>query len=308
MRIAVLSNPDSWYRRDLERAATARGHSVMGLPFSQLAAQVGCGGGEGQASQATPLNAFDAVVVRTMPPGSLEQVIFRMNALARLERSGVQVLNSARSIECAVDKYLTTALLREAGLPVPPTRVCETAEQALEALADLGGDVVVKPLFGSEGRGILRVNDPDLGLRVFRTLERLNCVLYLQRFIPHAGFDVRVLVLDGAVVAAMKRSNPDDFRTNVSRSGVGSRLDPSPEQREWAVRAAAAVGTRLAGIDLLYGPGGEGYVIEVNGVPGWQALQRVTQVDVAALVIQSLEQGPSPAAAVPPPSQHPDRS
>ncbi|MFM8224154.1 MAG: RimK family alpha-L-glutamate ligase [Planctomycetaceae bacterium] len=308
MRIAVLSNPDSWYRRDLERAATARGHSVTGLPFSQLAAQVGCGGGEGQASQATPLNAFDAVVVRTMPPGSLEQVIFRMNALARLERSGVQVLNSARSIECAVDKYLTTALLREAGLPVPPTRVCETAEQALEALADLGGDVVVKPLFGSEGRGILRVNDPDLGLRVFRTLERLNCVLYLQRFIPHAGFDVRVLVLDGAVVAAMKRSNPDDFRTNVSRSGVGSRLDPSPEQREWAVRAAAAVGTRLAGVDLLYGPGGEGYVIEVNGVPGWQALQRVTQVDVAALVIQSLEQGPSPAAAVPPPGQRPDRS
>jgi len=308
MRIAVLSNPDSWYRRDLERAATARGHVVTGLPFSALSASVAVGDGETQVSQETGLNAFDAVLVRTMPPGSLEQVVFRMNALARLERSGVQVLNPARAIECAVDKYLTTARLDQAGLPVPATLVCETAEQALEGLATLGGDVVVKPLFGSEGRGILRVNDPDLGVRVFRTLERLDSVLYLQRFIPHAGYDMRVLVLDGAVVAAMKRSNPDDFRTNVSRSGVGSRLDPSPEQREWAVRAAAAVGTRLAGIDLLYGPGGEGYVIEVNGVPGWQALQRVTQVDVAALVIQSLEQGPSPAAAVPPPSQHPNRS
>jgi len=294
MRIAVLSNPDSWYRRDLERAATARGHVVTGLPFSALSASVAVGDGETQVSQETGLNAFDAVLVRTMPPGSLEQVVFRMNALARLERSGVQVLNPARAIECAVDKYLTTARLDQAGLPVPATLVCETAEQALEGLATLGGDVVVKPLFGSEGRGILRVNDPDLGVRVFRTLERLDSVLYLQRFIPHAGYDIRVLVLDGAVVGAMKRSNPEDFRTNVSRSGVGSPWEATPEQQAWAVRAADAVGARLAGVDLLYGPGGEGYVIEVNGVPGWQALQKVTGIDVATRVIASLESPPGP--------------
>lgn len=241
------------------------------------------------------LKDFDAVIVRTMPPGSLEQVVFRMNLLAQWELRGVQVLNPARSVECAVDKYLTTARLQSAGLPVPRTVVCETAESALAAFAALGGDVVVKPLFGAEGRGILRVSDPDLALRVFRTLERIQAVLYLQEFIDHPGFDVRVMVLDGQVIGGMRRRNPGDFRTNVSRQAVAEPIELTEQQRDWAIRAADAVGTRIAGVDLLSSRAGAGYVIEVNGVPGWQAFQRVTGVPVAERVIASLERGPDQA-------------
>src|SRR5262249_1671971 len=147
----------------------------------------------------------DAVIVRTMPPGSLEQVVFRMNLLARLEAAGVQVLNPPRAIECAVDKYLTTARLLDAGLPVPRTIVCENAEAGLLAFEEFGGDVVVKPVFGAEGRGILRASDPDLALRTFRTLERIGAVLYVQEFIEHEGFDLRVMVVDGRVLTAMRR-------------------------------------------------------------------------------------------------------
>src|SRR5207302_2794075 len=152
-----------------------------------------------------PLSTFDAVVVRTMPPGSLEQVVFRMDVLHRLEARGVPVLNPPRALEVCVDKYLATARLASAGLPVPPTAVCQDADDALEAFAALGGDVVVKPLFGSEGRGLVRVSDPDLAWRTFHTLERLQSVLYVQRYIPHPGWDLRIFVLGGRVLYAMRR-------------------------------------------------------------------------------------------------------
>ena len=290
MHIAILANPGSWYCADLERAARARGHLVSPMPFQRLAAHVLTGRASVQ-DLATELSAVDAVLVRTMPPGSLEQVVFRMNLLAQLEARGIVVLNPARSVECAVDKYLTTARLVAAGLPVPETYVCENAEAALAAFATLGGDVVVKPIFGSEGRGILRVSDPDLALRVFRTIERIQAVLYLQRFIEHEGFDVRVMVLDGRVLAGMRRRSSVDFRTNVSRQARGERVELTAAEQELALRASAAVGTRLAGVDLLYDRQGTCYVIEVNGVPGWKALNRVAGCDIAADVILSLEAG-----------------
>jgi ribosomal protein S6--L-glutamate ligase len=232
---------------------------------------------------------LDAIIVRTMPPGSLEQVVYRMDALARLETAGVTVLNTAKAIECAVDKYLATCRLEAAGLPVPPTVACEKSEDSLAAFADLGGDVVVKPIFGSEGRGIVRVSDPDLALRTFRTLERLNAVLYIQRYIPHEGCDVRVMILDGRVIGAMRRCSPDDFRTNVSRSAATVPHEPTDTEAEWALRGARSVGARFAGVDILYDRSGAGYVIEVNAVPGWRAFARTTKQDVAAQVIASLE-------------------
>jgi ribosomal protein S6--L-glutamate ligase len=290
MHIVILANPQSWYRRDLERAAARRGHRVTALPFERLTAHVQSGYSTVWGTE-TELSKVDAVIVRTMPPGSLEQVVFRMNLLARLEASGVQVINPPRAIECAVDKYLTTARLMDAGLPVPKTIVCENADAAQEAFEKLGEDVVVKPIFGAEGRGILRVSDPDLALRTFRTLERIGAVLYLQEFIEHEGFDLRVMVLEGKVLAAMRRRSPHDFRTNVSRQAHAEPVEITDREREWALRASAAVGTRIAGVDLLYDRSGAGYVIEVNGVPGWQALARVTGCDVAGEVVRSLERG-----------------
>lgn len=288
MRIAVLGNPESWYGRDLQRAAVERGHDYVRLDFPRILAAVQ-GSRPGLWSGGYNLAEFDAVIVRTMPPGSLEQVVYRMDALVRLEAQGVAVVNPPRAVECAVDKYLTTARLAEVGLPVPPTVVCENAAAALEVFEMLGGDVVVKPLFGSEGRGIVRVSDPDLALRTFRTIERTQAVLYLQQFIDHEGFDVRIMVLDGRVLGGMRRRCTDDFRTNVSRSARPEACELSPQEEEWALRAARAVGTCVAGIDLLYDRSGQGYVIEVNAVPGWRAFQRVTGCDVARELMLSLE-------------------
>lgn len=289
MNIAVLGNAGSWYVHQLHQAARQRGYGCECVDFRRLSASI-YGADAEVCSEERNLSSLDAVIVRTMPPGSLEQVVYRMDVLQRLEARGVLVINSPKAIEAAVDKFLTTSRLAAVGLPTPRTVVCENSDDALQAFVQLGGDVVVKPLFGAEGRGILRVCDPDLAQRVFRTLERTQSVLYLQEFVPHAGFDLRVLVLNGVVLGAMQRSNPEDFRTNVARSGRATLHLPTPLEADLAIQAASAVGACFAGVDLLYDPSGQCLVIEVNGVPGWQAFTRVTGVSVADRLLDFVEQ------------------
>ncbi|MGL5096694.1 MAG: ATP-grasp domain-containing protein, partial [Planctomycetia bacterium] len=191
-------------------------------------------------------------------------------------------------IEACVDKYLATARLHAAGLPVPRTVACEGVDAALEAFAALGGDVVLKPLFGSEGRGILRLDTLALAERVLSLVAPLGAVLYLQEFLPHRH-DYRGLVLGGRVLAAMRRSAPDhDFRANVSVGGRFEAFELPDAWRDLAVRAAAAVGAPFAGVDLLTGRDGEPLVVEVNSNPGFQALQQTTAVCIPTAVVDYL--------------------
>ncbi len=285
MQLAVLGNSGSWYTNDLVRAARGR-HEILPLDFKELASTVG---GERTVHTAeVNLNQLDAVLVRSMPPGSLEQIIFRMDALANLELAGVTVVNPPRSIEVAVDKYLATTRLAADGLLVPRTMACQTVEQALLAFGSLGGDVVLKPLFGSEGRGIVRLSEEAIALRTFKALAAIDSVFYLQEFLEHEGCDLRLLVL-GEEVLGMKRRNKLDWRTNISRGATGERLDVTSELAELAHRAAAAIGAPLAGVDLLPTRDGRLFAIEVNAVPGWRALAEVTGIDVAEKVLGYLE-------------------
>lgn len=273
MHLSLLSGGDGWHVRDLQRAAAALRHDAEVLDFRRLNAAVG-----------SQMNA-DAVIVRTMPPGSLEQVVFRMDLLQIWQTAGVRVLNPPKALEVCVDKFLCTARLREAGMLVPKTIVCQHADSALEAFEQLGGDVVVKPLFGSEGRGMVRVSDPEMAWRTFRTIERTQSVLYLQQFIRHPGWDLRVFVSRGRVLATIKRIAKDDWRTNVAQGATAEVFRLSPELESLALRASDTVGTIVAGVDLLPGPEGEWYVIEVNAVPGWRALAPVTGIDIAREII-----------------------
>ncbi len=286
MHIAVLAAADSWYLNDLRRAAYGK-LEITAISFRELTASVGADGNNISAGERN-LAGCDAVLVRTMPPGTLEQVVFRMDLLARLEGQGVRVINPPRAIEAAVDKYLTTARLAAAGLLVPRTIVCESADAALAAFHALGGDVVLKPIFGSEGRGIARLQDEAIALRTFRTLTGLGCVLYLQEFIPHEGFDLRVLVI-GEKQFAIRRRNPNDWRTNISRGATAEPFELTAEIADLARRAAAAVGAPLAGVDLLPARDGRLYAVEVNAVPGWRAVSATLNVNIAAEVLSFVD-------------------
>jgi RimK family alpha-L-glutamate ligase len=278
MRVGVLGAMGSWHSRHLAAALEAAGHEVVTVPATRMVSEVGAGvfGPDGVA-----LHELDALLVRGLPRGSLEQVIFRMDALHTLAGAGVRIVNSPRALERTIDKSWASALLAAAGVPTPPTVACERHETAMEAFDRLGGDVVVKPLFGAMGNGIVRIEDPDVAHRVFRALALEKAVYYLQRTVAPAR-DLRVLVVGGEIAGAMERES-DSWRANVAQGGRPRAVALPDEQADLARRAAAAVGADVAGVDLLVADG-DAAVVEVNGIPGWQALQSVVEEDLAARV------------------------
>ena len=300
MRVVILSARTGWHTDELIRALTARGHLAAVLPYEGLIARVGVEAGL-TSEQISILDA-DAVLARIIPGGSLEQLIYRVDALHWLENRGVRVVNSPRAIERSVDKFYTTTLLHDAGLLVPETVVCEHVEDAMAAVRSMG-DVVIKPIFGSLGHGMVRVSDPDVALRVVRALDQIRSVFYVQRAIDHSGRDLRVFVVGGRVLGAIERRAPaGEWRTNVAIGGSATAVDISPEIEQVALRAAAAVGADYAGVDVLPARDGALYVLEVNGIPGWEGLQQATGLDVAAAIVEHLERVRQPI------SHHPQES
>jgi RimK family alpha-L-glutamate ligase len=284
VHVVILASREGWHTEELTRALGARGHSWALVPYEGLTASLGSR--PGLRSGAAELDQADVVLPRIIPAGSLEQIVFRMDALHRLAERGVRVVNTARAIERTVDKFWTSALLEQCGLPTPDTIVCESPEEAMAAFRALG-DVIVKPLFGSMGLGMVRVADEEMAYRVFQTIETIRGVYYLQRSIDHDGRDIRVFVLGGRILAAIER-RAHGWRTNIARGAVGHPITLPAGWAELALRAASAVGAEYAGVDLLPARDGGVYVLEVNGVPGWEGLQRATGIDVAGALVDHL--------------------
>jgi RimK family alpha-L-glutamate ligase len=238
-------------------------------------------------SRDVPLDDCDAVIVRGIPRGSLEQVIFRIDALHALEARGVTCVNGPRAIERTVDKFLASALLARAGVATPRTIACERVEDALEAFEQLGGDVIVKPLFGSMGAGMTRVDDADVAYRVFYALELERAVYYLQEALPHDGRDLRALVVGGRVLAAIQRVG-SGWRANIARGARARATTLSAGQERLCLEAAEVLGVEYAGVDVLHADGHD-YVLELNGIPGWRGLHEATGADVAGALVEHVE-------------------
>ena len=281
MRIAVLSSPTAWHYRDLQRAAASK-HDIFNVEFENV-----CAGIETESREQFNIEA-DCVIVRTMPPGSLQQVVFRLDLLARLEHQGVLIVNPPKAIEAAVDKYLSLSLLHAAKIPVPKTRVAQTVELANQHFEELDEDVVVKPLFGSMGNGIKRLQNKAEAVLHFDQIVQAGNVIYQQEFVDHGGFDIRLLVI-GDEVFAMKRVNKDHWITNISQGGVGETHLATDHEKRLAKSAAQAVGAWIAGVDVMYDSDSNPYVIEVNAVPGWRATSKVLNVDIAEKVLHYCE-------------------
>jgi RimK family alpha-L-glutamate ligase len=290
LRVGVLGATGSWHTRRLLDALDARGHATLAIPATRLQSEVDEHGDVHVVGpEGAVLDELDLLLVRGLPRGSLEQVIFRVDALHVLAAGGVHCVNGPRAIERTVDKSWASAVLAGAGLPTPPTIVCERHEGAMQAFERLGGDVVVKPLFGAMGNGIVRVEDRDLAHRVFRALELERAVYYVQRtFAPAGRRDLRVLVVAGQVAGAMERVS-DSWRANIARGARPRPVALSAAESELALAAAAALEADVAGVDLLVGPDSEIVVVEVNGIPGWQALQSICDEDITTRVVEACE-------------------
>jgi RimK family alpha-L-glutamate ligase len=290
MHVAILSARTGWHTDQLCRALAEHGHAGVVLPYEKLVGRLpgGLSRSPGMSSENVPILEADAVLARIIPGGSLEQVIFRVDALHWIEDRGVLVVNSPRTIERCVDKFYTTALLHDAGLPTPETVVCEQTDEALTAVRAMG-ECIIKPIFGSLGHGMVRVSEPEVARRIVRSLEQIRTVFYIQKAIDHGGRDIRVFVVGGAVLGAIERRAPEgEWRTNVAIGGAAIPFDLPDEWAQLAVGAASAVGADYAGVDLLPSRDGRVFVLEVNGIPGWEGFQKATGIDVAGAIVGQL--------------------
>jgi len=232
----------------------------------------------------------DAVVVRTMSGGTFEAVTLRLGVLHALRELGVTVWNDARTIERCVDKSMTSFLLSRAGIPTPATWAMESYEQAYAIVEreTAQGPLVLKPLFGSQGRGLKLVHKPEDLPTIEETPGR---VYYLQRFIGvkrRSGYhDFRILVVQGRIVAAMRRHS-NHWITNIKRGGRPVSVVVNDEMKTLALQAAMAVGANFVGVDIVYGTDDRPAVLEVNSMPAWSGLQKVTAVNIASVLADAL--------------------
>lgn len=287
--IAIAVDEIDWHAQAILAAFPAAGAEALPVRLSECAFATDRRHGLAipEIGDALP----DAVFVRTVSGGSFEEVTRRLGILHALRELGVPVWNDARAIERCVDKSMTSFLLATAGLPTPATWALEGIEaaSALVSRETAHGKLVLKPLFGSQGRGlrlIERAGDlPDAAL--------VQGVFYLQRYVPaaeHRFRDHRLLVGNGTVIAAMTRT-AESWITNIRRGGQPEMLSPEPDLVDLAVRAAACVGAHYAGVDMMRDPDGRALVLEVNSMPAWRGLQTVTDDPIAERLAAALLQG-----------------
>ena len=223
--------------------------------------------------------------------GSTFELVHRLLILQEFERQVGTVINPVGSMLRYSKEHLTCQLSR-LGLPHPRTLVTENVERAYEFAADLldsGRNVVLKPLCRGRGVGVtllrdIRRREDLLQFLVWYTRAHAYGVFYLQEFIPNRGYDVRCLVIDGEVAGREKRSNPEDFRYNVS---TGGRAEPfnDPVYDGLAVEVAEAVGFKISGVDVLPGADGTPYVLEANCFPGYTALIEATGIPIHEKIV-----------------------
>lgn len=287
-RIAIVAEDAGWHEAQLQSALELSGARVRFVRLSECRFHFGRGD-PGIVVPGFEDRVPDGVLVRDVPGGTLEQVVLRLDVLHALQQLGVPVYNTGRTIERTVDKGMTSFLLHQAGLPMPPTCVAETAAAAHEfLLAEYSGgnEVVAKPLFGSLGVGLQRLSPG----RDLPNASDFRGVWYLQRYVNTASgesdwHDWRVLVVGGVALAAMVRRG-STWISNVAQ-GARCELAPmEPDLERLAVEATAVVGADYAGVDLVRAGDGSLQVLEVNGIPAWKGLQSVTAIHLAGRVVE----------------------
>lgn len=302
-RILCLGAGEGWHANQLREAAASRQCRLSIASYESMAAIVTDHGTRVEC-EAGSLRDFDVVLTRTMPAGSLEQITFRLACLYSLSdglsvpggSSGtfaLPLVNPPRALEIAIDKFATLARVAALGYRVPDTMVVQSRREAIDAFRSLGEDCVVKPIFGGEGRGVMRIRDPELAWYTFSTLEQLGAVAYVQRFVPPGGRDTRLLVI-GDEVLGIRRISLSDFRTNVSGGGSCEAVGVSDLDRFMALRICENLGLKFAAVDLIDCEDGPPRVVEVNAIPGWKGAQRAVSESIADRIVSLLIREASP--------------
>lgn len=294
LKVAIMTDETGWHTRQLQAALRTRGASGRCIDLADCGIDTQASW-HGLAWPGLGKTLPDAVLVRGVAGGSFEQVTKRLSVLHALGELGVPVYNDARAIERSVDKGMTSWLLHAAGVASPPTWSTEDPARARRLLmreAAGGHSLVLKPLFGSQGKGLQRVGWVDGEWRPLPDLAPSHAGLaYLQRFVPpqaQPGYDWRVMVVGGRAITAMRRVSAH-WVHNVAQGARCDSAELTPALARVAEAASAALGMDYAGVDLMPSDGPQPIVVlEVNGVAAWRGLQRVTRFNIAQALVDDL--------------------
>lgn len=287
--VAIITDDPGWHGKQLCRAFSEHAFRAEYVSLTDCRIQLA-----GQLPIYMPgftQNLPDAVFVRGVPGGSLEEVVFYLDVLHALKILGIPVYNDGQAIERSVDKAMTSFLLQNTGISTPMTWVLRDRDEALSIaereLAN-GHYLISKPLFGSQGEGIRRIEkSTDL-----LWLTSSQGIYYLQRFVECDGdgySDMRVFVINGKAIAAMRRRGIS-WLNNVARGASCEVIELSSDMAELAVRAVSVLNMDYAGVDIIIDRHGNLAVIEVNSVPAWKGLQAVCGIDIAGRLVDDLIQ------------------
>ncbi|RMH38170.1 MAG: 30S ribosomal protein S6--L-glutamate ligase [Deltaproteobacteria bacterium] len=286
MHIGILSRKGSLYStRRLREAAEARGHTVSVVDYSRCYMNITSHRPQVLLS-GKPLR-FDAVIPRI----GASLTFYGTAVVRQFEMIGVFSANESQAIARSRDKLRALQLLAAEGVGLPVTGFARSTKD-IDGLIDVvgGAPLIVKLLEGTQGVGVVLAETHKAAESVIAAFRQLDANILVQEFIKEAGgSDIRAFVVDGKVVAAMKRQGPEgEFRSNLHRGGSATSIKLSPEERSTAVRSAKILGLRVAGVDMLrsnHGP----LVMEVNSSPGLEGIETATGVDVAGKIIEFVE-------------------
>ena len=285
-KIPVFTDDPGWHGKRLEEAFAVRGFLAVFVSLKDCFLDLTA------ASGGVVIPGFDALpqfaFVRGVPGGTLQQVITRLDILHALEMLGVKVYNTGRAVERTVDKAMTSFLLHHHGVATPDTWVCESRHEAHEIITreiTENKPLVIKPLFGSQGKGVRLIKQGD-ALPVPMEVH-VDGLYYLQRYVDSgegAWHDHRVFVIQGKAMAAMVRHG-ESWVNNVALGGRCEALAHDAELGALAEAAAKAVDIDYCGVDIIRDRHGNLYVLEVNSIPAWKGLQGVVDVDIAQALV-----------------------
>lgn len=222
-------------------------------------------------------------LVRGFGAAATQKIFFRLDLLNAMEEYGLKLINSRESLEIASDKFLTSIYLDRHNIPTPKTIICENPNDALESFEELGKDIVLKPLYGSKGIGITRISDRGFAENVIYSLDQLNNIFYIQEFIKHNNRDIRVLVLGNKAIAGMYRVS-NNWKTNIHSGATMEPIELTADIKNLAIKAAKITKTEIAGVDIVESEKGL-LVLEVNSIPGFTALQKVSDTNLAEEIV-----------------------
>ena len=281
MQIGVLSrNREFWATAEILKALQEGGVEPVYVKTPEIHLMLG--GTVDAIYEKKSLSGLDAVVPRI--GRSLTQLGVML--LKQFELMKIPSTLSIQGLTTARNKYLTLQALHAAGIRIPESVLIASRNKTGEPTEYLSPPLVMKLLSGTQGVGVMRVRDVKEAGPIIDTLSELDQMICLQKFLPNPGEDIRVFLVDGQVVAAMKRqAAPNEWRSNIHMGGRGIPHKPTPEEAEASIRSAEAVGVEIAGVDIITVEN-QPYVIEVNASPGFRGLLLATGINAAASITE----------------------